>query len=89
MKKNKSLIYKKPSKFREFLNRKGKWVILSFIIFAVVGLVALFVGFGLTNGWIETLKWFGSKWAIMLYVLLGFIAFGLIWFIHKVRMEKR
>ncbi len=81
-------IYKRPNKFKEWLDKKGKWVILSFIIFAFVGIVALVVGFGLANGWKELLMWFGSKWAIMLYVLLGFLIFGIVWFVHKARMEK-
>lgn len=88
MKKNKINIYKKPNKFKEWVDRKGKWVILSFIIFAFVGLVCLVVGFGIANGWLSVLKWFGSKWAIMIYVLIGFMIFGIVWFIHKMRMEK-
>lgn len=88
MKNNKVNIYKKPNKFWAWVNKKGKWVLLSLLIFAVFGITALIVGFGLTNGWLSVLRWFGSKWAIMIYVLIVFIIFGAIWFIHKAKMEK-
>lgn len=88
MKNNKVNIYKKPNKFWAWVNKKGKWVLLSLLIFAVFGITALIVGFGLANGWLSVLRWFGSKWAIMIYVLIVFIIFGAIWFIHKAKMEK-
>ncbi len=88
MKNNKVNIYKKPNKFWAWVNKKGKWVLLSSLIFAVFGITALIVGFGLANGWLSVLQWFGSKWAVMIYVLIVFIIFGAIWFIHKAKMEK-
>lgn len=88
MKNNKVNIYKKPNKFCAWVNKKGKWVLLSLLIFAVFGITALIVGFGLANGWLSVLQWFGSKWAIMIYVLIVFIIFGAVWFIHKAKMEK-
>lgn len=88
MKNNKVNIYKKPNKFWAWVNKKGKWVLLSLLIFAVFGITALIVGFGLAYGWLSVLQWFGSKWAIMIYVLIVFIIFGAIWFIHKAKMEK-
>lgn len=88
MKNNKVNIYKKPNKFWAWVNKKGKWVLLSLLIFAVFSITALIVGFGLTNGWLSVLQWFGSKCAIMIYVLIVFIIFGAIWFIHKAKMEK-
>lgn len=80
--------YKKKNKFLEFVNKKGKWVLLSTGIFLLVGIAAIVVGFGLANGWESVLAWFGSRWAIYLYILLGLLFFLVLWIIYKAKMEE-
>lgn len=80
---------KKPNKFLAWVNKKGKWVILSTGIFLAIGITALIVGFGLAYGWLAVLQWFGSRWAIYIYILLGLLVFLVIWVIHKAKMEEK
>jgi len=87
-KENKIQIYKKRNKFAEWVNKKGKWVILSTLIFILVGLICLVVGFGIADGWDAVLAWFGSRYAVMIYVIVALLIFGIVWFIHKAKMEK-
>lgn len=62
---------------------KSKWIIISTIIFAILGITALILGFGLTNGWMSVLMWFGSRWAIYVYIIIALIAFIVIWVYFK------
>ena len=77
---------KKDSKLKKFVNSKGKWAIITTIIFAIIGITALVVGFGLANGWASVLAWFGSRWAIYVYILIAFLGFLLAWIIYKTKM---
>lgn len=62
---------------------KSKWIIISTIIFAILGITALILGFGLTNGWMSVLMWFGSRWAIYVYIVIALVAFIVIWVYFK------
>jgi len=62
---------------------KSKWIIISTIIFAILGITALILGFGLTNGWMSVLMWFGSRWAIYVYIVIALLAFIVIWVYFK------
>lgn len=62
---------------------KSKWIIISTIIFAILGITALVLGFGLTNGWMSVLMWFGSRWAIYVYIVIALLAFIVIWVYFK------
>ena len=65
-----------------------KWIIISTIVFALVGITALVLGFGLTNGWASVLRWFGSRWAIYIYIGVALFAFLIVFLVHRKRMEK-
>lgn len=81
-------VRKKQSKFGKFIQERGKWFFISTIIFLVIGIVALFVGFGLQYGFLEVLKWFGSRWAIIIYVAVAIFAFIAIWVYHQKKMKE-
>ena len=77
---------KKNSKLQTFVQGKGKWALISTGIFALIGITALIVGYGLTDGWASVLAWFGSRWAIYVYIIIGFIGFLVAWIIFKSKM---
>lgn len=62
---------------------KSKWIIISTIIFAILGITALVLGFGFTYGFMSVLMWFGSRWAIYIYIALALIAFLIVWVYFK------
>lgn len=62
---------------------KSKWIIISTIIFAILGITALVLGFGLTYGFMSVLKWFGSRWAIYIYIIVALLAFLTVWVYFK------
>jgi len=70
-------------KIKAFIEGKGKWVIISTTIFALIGLIALVVGFGLTYGWMAVLSWFVSRWAIYIYIIIALIGFVVVWVIFR------
>lgn len=62
---------------------KSKWIIWSTIIFAILGIVSLIVGFSIAKGFMTVLAWFGSRWAIYIYILLALVGFLVTWIIFK------
>lgn len=62
---------------------KNKWVIISTIAFLLLGIVALVLGFGFANGFMSVLLWFGSRWAIYVYIIIALLLFLLAWVIFK------
>lgn len=77
---------KKNSKLQKFVQSKGKWALISTGIFALIGITALVVGNGLVYGWASVLAWFGSRWAIYVYIIIGFLGFLVAWIIFKSKM---
>lgn len=75
-------------KKKSLFEGKSKWIIISTIIFAVLGVTALIVGFGLTYGWQSVLNWFGSRWAIYIYILIGIIVFLTAWVLFRKKIEE-
>ena len=73
MKKNKKGIF----------NGKNKWIVISTIIFAIIGIASIVIGFGLTYGWLAVLQWFGSRWAIYIYIIIAILGFLVVWLIFK------
>lgn len=73
----------KNKKVKAFFEGKSKWIIISTIIFAILGITALVLGFGLTNGWESVLAWFTSRWAIYVYIMLAVVALICIWVFFK------
>lgn len=57
-------------KFKKHLDKK--WIfILSIAAFAVIGVLAFVLAYGFTDGWAAVGAWFGSKYAILLYMCFG------------------
>lgn len=62
---------------------KSKWIIISTIIFAILGITALILGFGFTNGFMSVLMWFGSRWAVYIYIVIALLGFLIAWVYFK------
>ena len=67
---------------------KSKYIIWGTIAFAILGIIVLIVGFGMAYGWMAVLQWFGSRWAIYIYILLGFLGFLVAWVIFKMKVGE-
>lgn len=76
----------KLKKRNRLLEGKSRWIIFSTIIFAILGIVALILGYGLTEGWSALLAWFSSRWAIYVYIIIGLLGFLVAWIIYKIKM---
>ncbi len=75
-------------KRKEKLTNEKKLIIISTIMFGVLGITALILGFGLTNGWNTVLAWFSSRWAIYVYIGVALLAFLVVFLVFKTKMEK-
>lgn len=54
------------------------------IIAIVVGIGLFALGYGLSSGWDVVANWFASKWAVLLYILVGaYLLIALILFINE------
>ena len=51
------------------MNKRNKIVLILLAIFAALALLFLVLGFALSGN--DILAWFGSKWAMWVYVILG------------------
>ncbi len=67
---------------------KSKWTIISTAVFAILGITLLIVGFGVTYGWESVLAWFGSRWAIYLYIIIGLLGFLVAWVVFKLKVGE-
>ena len=70
------------------MTKGGKMALASTIAFAVVGITAIIVGFGLQYGFDAVIGWFASRWAVYLYIALALGAFVGAWAIHEHRMKE-
>lgn len=78
-------------KLNDFIASKGgKWAIFGTLSFLLFGIACFVVGYGIVDGWDAVIKWFSSKWAIMLYVFIGLWAVVIAWvvYIGKTRGDK-
>lgn len=75
-------------KKKKLFKGKSKWVILSTAIFALLGITLLIVGFGVTYGWMSVLEWFGSRWAIYVYIIVGLLIFLIAWVVFKQKIGE-
>ena len=69
------------------LNGKYQFLIISAIVI-FVGLLAFVLAYGLSSGWLAVAKWFGSKWAIILYIGVGAWILFAIWLYVLERVKK-
>lgn len=67
---------------------KSKWIIISTLAFATLGIFALILGFSLANGFMSVLLWFGSRWAIYIYITLALLGFVVAWVIFKQKIGE-
>lgn len=65
------------------LQGKSKWILISTIAFVILGIALIIIGFGVVNGWLSVLQWFGSRWAIYVYIIIGLLGFLFAWVIFK------
>ena len=60
-------------KLLKFINTKGgKRTLIGTSLFLIFGIACFVIGYGLVDGWEQVIAWFGSQWAIMVYIALGF-----------------
>lgn len=66
-------------------DKKTLTIYLATGAFLLFGLACIVCGYGFADGWGKVLAWFTSRWAIYVYVFLGFYAFGIvfIWLIGR------
>lgn len=62
-------------------SRGGKLTIIGTTVFLLIGLTALVLGYGLSDGWEVVLAWFTSKYAMYVYVGLGFYVILILYII--------
>lgn len=70
------------------LQGKSKWVIISTIAFVILGIALIVIGFGVTYGWLSVLQWFGSRWAIYIYIIIGLLGFLFAFVIFKQKIGE-
>ena len=58
--------------------KRNLFIIVSLIVIAI-GVLCFVLAYGISQGWDVLLAWFRSKWAVMLYILLGCYALLVIW----------
>lgn len=78
---------KKKNK-KGILQGKNKWIIISTFAFVILGIALIIIGFGVTNGWLSVLQWFGSRWAIYVYIIIGLLGFLFAWVIFKQKIGE-
>lgn len=75
MGKAKKRTYKKA---RKGLSKKAR-VYLGTGLFLLFGCAAMLLGFGWANGWDYVIKWFGSRWAVCVYICAFFYLVGAVY----------
>lgn len=53
-------------------SKGGKATIIGTTAFLLIGITALVLGYGLKDGWQVVLNWFTSRYAMFVYVGIGF-----------------
>lgn len=66
--------------------KSGKITIISTTVFLLIGITALVLGYGLSEGWHVVLAWFTSKWAMYVYVGIGFYVLIIL---HIIILSKK
>ena len=62
-------------------SKGGKITIIGTTVFLLIGLLALVLGYGLSEGWEVVLAWFTSRYAMYVYVGLGFYVILILYII--------
>ena len=73
-------------KIAKFVNSKGgKAAIIGSALFLLCGVAAFVLSYGLTDGWASVLAWFTSRWALLVYVGIGFYVLMLLYIVAIAR----
>lgn len=62
-------------------SKGGKITIISTTVFLLIGITALVLGYGLKDGWQVVLNWFTSRYAMYVYVGIGFYVLIILYII--------
>ena len=71
----------------QVFKKKNLFIIVSAIIVAV-GLLAFILAYGLADGWDAVGAWFGSPYAILLYIGLGCYGLLVTWLIVYDKVKR-
>ena len=70
-------------------SKKGqKAFVIGIGAFALVGIIAFIVGYGLKDGWDSVIAWFSSKWAGWVYAFLIVYALFMVMYFNWKRIAK-
>ena len=62
--------------------KSGKITIIGTTVFLLIGITALVLGYGLSEGWHVVLAWITSKWAMYFYVGIGLYVIIVLYIVY-------
>ena len=68
-------------------SKRNLFLIVSGIII-LVGIVCFVLAYGISQGWDVLVAWFGSKWAVILYILLGCYGIFVAWLLISDKIKN-
>lgn len=68
--------------------KKKKLFIIVSAAIILFGLFIFILSYGLSKGWAAVGAWFGSKWAILLYVSIGVYALFVVWLLIAEKVKN-
>lgn len=69
-------------------SKKKKTFIIVSLLIIIVGIITFVLAYGLSDGWQAVAEWFVSKYAVMLYIILGCYSLLVLWLIISDRIKK-
>ena len=77
------------NKVKEYVEKHGGKILVGSLIFLAIGIAAFVIGFVIAYGWAVVLAWFGSRWALLLYLFIAIYIFLISFLIHMNKMKDR
>lgn len=68
------------------MNKRNKIIIIMSIVFIVLAIAFLITGFALAGN--DVLSWFGSKYAMLFYIVFGVYFLVIMYFVVTDRIKK-
>ena len=68
------------------MNKRNKIIIIMSLIFIVLAIAFLITGFALAGN--DVLAWFGSKYAMLFYIVFGVYFLVIVYFVVTDRIKK-
>ena len=68
------------------MNKRNKVIVILGVLFIIAAIVFIILGFALSGA--DILAWFGSKWAMWLYVFAGVYVLILIYLLISERIKN-